>query len=168
MRLSLAGTQPQGSFIGPDSRFQLYRIVEVVPKLLLFLYQLGRHLSHGLDEPIEDRSRFALEGLGVSEKRLFEVRPVRAVDEIAHQVSLVEVVLVDLDHRSVDLDHRSHRCLLSWSGRGGGNSPPRSSRSSQVVQAIAERPERWLVEPSIHRDVAGRALDRGRLRRQRY
>jgi hypothetical protein len=36
-----------------------------------------------------------------------------------------------------------------------------SYRSSQIVQAVANRPERWLVVPAVGRDVASRVLDRG-------
>jgi hypothetical protein len=58
----------------------------VVPKLLLLLHQLSRHVIRGCSEPLDDRLGFPPEGLGIPEKGKSEVDPIFAVDLVAMQV----------------------------------------------------------------------------------
>jgi hypothetical protein len=58
----------------------------VVPKLLLLLHQLGRHVIRSCSEPLDDRLGFPAEGLGISQKGKSEVDPIFAVDRVAMQV----------------------------------------------------------------------------------
>ena len=53
-----------------------------------------------------------------------------------------------------------------WSGRAGGSWP--AGESFQIVQTVAQRPERRLVVLTVDRDVASGALDRGRGLSQRH
>ena len=64
----------------------------VVPKLLLLLHQLGRHVIRGCSEPLDDCLGFPPEALGISEKGKSQVDPIFAVDPLLCRSSVASFI----------------------------------------------------------------------------